>query len=175
MRWSDNEAPDIESVTVVDDGLVASPSVTSDVARLLSCLTARSWRLRGSGECCPFGAPARFLLDATDRRLSRAGLSAPQKYQPPVVPSSERQRGVSRRSGRAVSERGVSAQPLMRARRRAASSSLAASLASSLVARSLGSSASEPSISRQTPPIAMPKTPWPPWSRSMTSSLLVHS
>ena len=30
-------------------------------------------------------------------------------------------------------------------------------------------------FSRQTPPMAMPKTPWPPWSRSMTSSLLVHS
>ena len=30
-------------------------------------------------------------------------------------------------------------------------------------------------MSRQTPPRAMPKTPWPPRSRSMTSSSEVHS
>ena len=65
-------------------------------------------------------------------------------------------------------------QPAVRAARRAASSSPGVGSASS-AARSLGSSARVPSISRQTPPIAMPKTPWPPWSRSMTSSLLVHS
>ena len=33
-----------------------------------------------------------------------------------------------------------------------------------------GPSASDPSTSRQTRPTAMPKTPWPPWSRSTISS-----
>ena len=66
--------------------------------------------------------------------------------------------------------------PTLRAARRAASSSPATGpVCSASLACSLGSSASVPSISRHTPPMAMPKTPWPPCRRSMTSSLLVHS
>ncbi len=41
--------------------------------------------------------------------------------------------------------------------------------------RSPGSVARLPSTSRQTRPTAMPNTPWPPWTRSMTSSAEVHS
>ena len=39
----------------------------------------------------------------------------------------------------------------------------------------VGRWARSPSTSRQTRPTAIPKTPCPPWSRSMTSSLDVHS
>ena len=42
-------------------------------------------------------------------------------------------------------------------------------------ARTAGSTARSPSTSRQTRPSAMPNTPWPPWSRSTTSSVDVHS
>ena len=44
-----------------------------------------------------------------------------------------------------------------------------------VAACSLGRAARLPSTSRQTRPTAMPKTPWPPWTRSMTSSAEVHS
>ncbi len=65
-------------------------------------------------------------------------------------------------------------QPVRRARRWA-SSSVGVASASGAAGRSPGSSASEPSTSRQTRPTAMPNTPWPPCRRSTTSSAEVHS
>ena len=59
-----------------------------------------------------------------------------------------------------------------RRRRRWDSSSSACGPPSS---RSAGSSASSPESSRSAPETAMPKTPWPPASRSTTSSAEVHS
>ena len=64
-------------------------------------------------------------------------------------------------------------QPVWRLRRRSESSSPVTAAAPT--PRSAGSADRVPSTSRHTLPTAMPKTPWPPRTRSMTSSSLVHS
>jgi endonuclease/exonuclease/phosphatase family metal-dependent hydrolase len=69
----------------------------------------------------------------------------------------------------------VQVQPAVRARRRSASSSRPVPTGESSSARSVGSSARVPSTSRHTRPTAMPNTPCPPCTRSMTSSAEVHS
>ncbi len=65
-------------------------------------------------------------------------------------------------------------QPATRLRRRIESSSSAV-WTGPPSSRSAGSSASSPDSSRSAPETAMPKTPWPPASRSTTSSAEVHS
>ena len=142
----------------------ASPSVTGGGSRRRSRVAspARSLCLRGSGEDCPFGAP-----------VGCEGSPVRVHQQQPLRLGELVPRGVDGAAGRA-SGRGGAAQPVARA---ATGGELVAGAVSSRSpsARSLGSSASEPSTSRQTRPTAMPKTPWPPWTRSMTSSAEVHS
>ncbi len=122
----------------------------------------------------PLALPVHAAPDCREPACTATGSMAhalPQRRRDadgPQVEGSSDQHQPSDRASR------TSVQPILRAARRAASSSPAMSVTSS-AARSLGSSASVPSISRQTPPMAMPNTPWPPCSRSMTSSLVVHS
>ena len=121
------------------------------------------------------GHPGRARTRRGDGGRAPAGRGLPPLPRPTRAPAT----GLTTYDGPGASAPGPSsclwwcAQPVWRAARRAASSSLGDGASSAV--RSLGSSARVPSISRQTPPMAMPKTPWPPWRRSMTSSLLVHS
>ena len=113
----------------------------------------RSRCLRGSGEVAP-SAPARLVVEPAG--LSRAAVS--QRRQ--IVVRSTRARA---RAGTAADVRACRDGTARRSPRASGSR------------RSAGSSDSVPSMSRQTPPRAMPNTPWPPRSRSITSSSEVHS
>ena len=141
------------------------------------CQPVRSGCLRGSGEELPLrrtpagpwtsrgDSPARDVGEQQSNPVRRQAHAEGGQMSEAARSSGRPRRrvvgcGVSRSGGRRDGRR---------ARRRRPGA------AGSPAVRSLGSSASVPSISRQTPPMAMPKTPWPPWSRSMTSSLLVHS
>ena len=141
----------------------ASPSVGWRPSRV--AWSAQSWRLRGSGVV----APSASRRHHRRRKLSRAGSSAAFEFTPPEAP-------VLRDTRRRRDEMDY-AVAVRRCRRRDNSSaaSAAAVSVSTPSARSPGRCASEPRSSRRAPLTAMPKTPWPPRSRSTTSSEDVHS
>ncbi len=129
--------------------------------------------------------PRPALFDTLLGNLMSAGNGQPQP-QPPLRRSRTAHRATAGRKNegrlpdgeaafavrRWFPRAGSAGQPILRAARRLLSSSSGKDCS---LACSLGSDARLPSTSRHTRPTAMPKTPCPPWTRSMTSSAEVHS
>ena len=144
-------------------------------------------RLRGAQDSAarvaPFGRRPAHQRPAAEPRTPMAGRLMPRPVPRPVNRTRGGRPRVSRSPRRppsppfAASDRGSSAgqeqtealtYPVFLAARRLASSSALPALSTirPSSARTAGSSASSPATSCQTRPSAMPKTPWPPASRS---------